>query len=380
MKVALVSAYDLAVPGGVQAQVMGLARALRAAGDEVVIIAPGTRPTTAEDLEVVTVGPVRRLPANGSRAPVAPTPGAMRRTRRALAARSLDLVHVHEPLVPGPALAAASWRDLPVVGTFHRARAGAVYVAYGHALRGLVRRLDDRVAVSEVARATLWAAAGPCPVGILPNAVDLGRFDHAAPTPVAAPTVLFIGRAEARKGLDVLAEAFAGLPGDLRLQIVGEGPEAPALRRRFGADARIEWLGALSDAELAGRLAAAEILVAPSRGGESFGVVLLEAMAAGTAVLASDLPGYRLAAGDAAAYSPPGDALALRGHLQSLLADPEARRRLVAAGRTVAARHSFADLAAAYAERYALAAAHAAARRRGRSRRAGHGGARTLGA
>jgi phosphatidylinositol alpha-mannosyltransferase len=368
MRIALVSAYDLAVPGGVQAQVTGLARALRAGGHDVVIVAPGTRATAPADLEVVTVGRSRRIRANGSFAPVAPTPAAMRRTRHALRAAAVDLVHVHEPLVPGPALAAATIPAVPVVGTFHRARASAAYVLYGHALRGVVRRLDDRVAVSAVARATLLAATGPCQIDILPNAVDVERFAGVSPLPTAAPTVLFVGRVEARKGLDVLVEAFSGIDGDLRLQIVGDGPEAAALRRRFGRDARVEWLGALSDDERDRRLAAAELLVAPSLGGESFGVVLLEAMAAGTAVLASDLPGYRLASDGAAAFFPPGDAAALRRELAALLGDAAARRRLVAAGRLVAARHSFANLAAAYAARFEAAVARADARGRGRSR------------
>ncbi|MGP8163856.1 MAG: glycosyltransferase family 4 protein [Acidimicrobiales bacterium] len=363
MRIALVSPYDLAVPGGVQAQVIGLARALRAAGDEVVVVAPGAPGATAPaDLDLVLVGRSVPFRANGSLAPVAPTPATMHRTRRAIRSAAVDVVHVHEPLVPGPALAAASWHEVPVVATFHRARASAAYVVYGHALRRVVRHLDDRVAVSDVARATLWAAVGPCDVAILPNAVDAGRFAHAVSAPTTVPTVLFVGRAEHRKGLAVLLEAFAGLAGDVRLQVVGDGPEVPALRRRFAGDPRLEWLGRLPDEELAAHLAAAEVFVAPALGGESFGVVLLEAMAAGTPVLASDIPGYRLAADGAAVLCPPGDAVALRHELSALLGDPAARARLASAGRLVAARHSFADLAAAYEARYAHVLARAAAR------------------
>ena len=382
MRVALVSAYDLAVPGGVQAQVLGLARALGAAGHEVVVIAPGTAGADQPaGLELVVVGRSHLVPANGSRAPVAPTPGAMRRARRALVSAAADVVHVHEPLVPGPALAAACTRGAPVVGTFHRARAGAGYIAYGHAFARLVRRLDDRVAVSEMAAETLRAAVGPCEVAILGNAVDLDRFAATVPVPATAPTALFVGRIEQRKGLAVLLEAFAGLPGDVRLRIVGDGPGATALRRRFAADARLEWLGALRDEELTRQLVAADVLVAPSLGGESFGVVLLEAMAAGTAVVASDIPGYRLAAGGAADLVPPGDAVALGERLGRLLGDPAERARLAAAGRLVAARHSFTDLAAAYAARYAAVVARGGggrATRRG-APRAGARGPRTMG-
>lgn len=360
MRIALVSAYDLAVPGGVQAQVVGLARALAAAGDEVVVVAPGTAPPPdIDDLAVVTVGRTYAVRANGSFAPVAPTPAAVRRTRRAIRAAAVEIVHVHEPLVPGPALAAATWAKTPTVATFHRARASRTYILYGHALRRVVGHLADRVAVSEVARSTLWRAVGPCAVGILANAVDLTHFAEVTPAPTEAPTVLFVGRIEKRKGLAVLLEAFRGLSGDLRLQIVGDGPEARSLRHRFADEPRLEWLGQVSGDELARRLAAAEVLVAPALGGESFGVVLLEAMAAGTAVLASDIPGYRLAGEAAAAWFPPGDAVALSRELSELLGDPAARARLVAAGRLVARRHSFADLAAAYRQRYARAVAQA---------------------
>ncbi len=353
MKVALVSAYDLAVPGGVQAQVIGLARALRAAGDQVVVVAPGKVGSAGPvDLAVVRVGRARSVRANGSLAPVAPTPAAMHRTRQALRAASVDVVHVHEPLVPGPALAAAADHAVPVIGTFHRARTGITYRVYGHGLRRVVRGLDARVAVSEVARTTLWAAAGPCDVTILPNAIDPERFARAEPIPTAQPTVLFVGRIEHRKGLETLLRAFRELPGDFRLRIVGEGPDTAVLRRRFADDHRLEWLGRLPDDQLTRYLAAAEVLVAPSLGGESFGVVLLEAMAAGVAVLASDLPGYRTAAENAAAWFPPGDATALRRELATLLDDGAARTRLVTAGHLVAARHSFTDLAAAYRERY----------------------------
>ena len=382
MRVALVSAYDLAVPGGVQAQVLGLARALGAAGHEVVVIAPGLAGTDQPaGLDLVVVGRTHLVPANGSRAPVAPTPGAMRRARRAVGAAAADVVHVHEPLVPGPALAAACTRNAPVVGTFHRARASMGYIAYGHAFARVVRRLDDRVAVSEMAAETLRAAVGPCEVAILGNAVDLDRFATTVPVPTTAPTALFVGRIEHRKGLAVLLEAFGGLPGDLRLRIVGDGPGAAALRRRFAGDGRLEWLGAVGDEELERQLVAADVLVAPSLGGESFGVVLLEAMAAGTAVVASDIPGYRLAADGAADLVPPGDAVALRECVGRLLGDPGERARLAAAGRLVAARHSFTDLAAAYAARYAavIAGSGGGDRARRGAPRAGARRPRTMG-
>lgn len=354
MKIALVSPYDLAVPGGVQVQVAGLAAALARAGAEVVVVAPGR--AGASDIPgvaVVTVGRAIRIPVNGSRAPVAPSIQAMRRTLVALAASSADVVHVHEPLVPGPALAAAARADRPAVGTFHRARASMPYEVFGHILGRVVRRLDDRVAVSEVAAATLRAAVGRVDVAVVANAVDVERFARVVPIRPSAPTALFVGRLERRKGLRILLEAFSGLAGDFRLRVVGDGPEGRALRRQFSADARISFLGRLDDAGRDAELASADLFVAPALGGESFGVVLLEAMAAETAVLASDLAGYRAAGGEAAQYFAVGNAKALRDRLGALLFDKSERARLAAAGRARVEGYSFDLLARTYAARYA---------------------------
>ena len=353
MRIALVSPYDLSVPGGVQGQVIGLAGALAARGDTVTVIAPGETAHEVTGVKVVPVGRTLAVPVNGSRAPVAVSLGAMRRSLAALSAARVQLAHVHEPLVPGPALAVTARGRLPVVGTFHRARAGVGYFLYGHAMARLVRRLDDRVAVSEVAANTLRTAVGPVEIAVLANAVDPGRFSRAVPLKPSAPTALFVGRIERRKGLEVLLEAFSGLAGDFALRVVGDGPDAASLRRRFGGDGRISWLGRLSDDGRDAELAGADLFVAPSLGGESFGVVVLEAMAAGTAVLASDLPGYLVAGGEAAAYCPAGNVRALRDRLGSLLFDSAERRRLASAGRKRAAAHTFGHLAAAYADRYA---------------------------
>ena len=352
MRIALVSAYDLAVPGGVQAQVIGLGP--RAASPRATKSSswlperPAHRPLA--DLDLVWSG--RSVPVPGERLP---RPGradaggdASNATARSGSA-AVDVVHVHEPLVPGPALAAASWHGAPVVGTFHRARASAAYVVYGHALRRVVRDLDDRVAVSDVARATLWAAAGPCDVAILANAVDAERFAHAASAPTDVPTVLFVGRAEHRKGLAVLLEAFAGLAGDLRLQHRRRrtrGPGAAAPLRRRPAD--LEWLGRLPDEELAAHLAAARGLrragarrrvlrgrPARGHGGRDAGPRLGH-------------PGLPARRRRRRRPVPARRRVALRHELSALLGDAAERDRPRRAGRLVAARHSFADLAAAY--------------------------------
>ena len=381
MKIAIVSPYDLAVPGGVQVQVKGLAAALARSGDEILVVAPGRgNSISIPGTTVVAVGRSLGIPVNGSRAPVAVSTQAMRRTLVALAAAQADIVHVHEPLVPGPSLAATLRSDKPVIGTFHRARTSTPYVLFGHAFRRVIRNLDDRVAVSDVAAETLRKAVGRVEVSVLANAVDVEPFSRAVPIRPTAPTALFVGRIERRKGLAILLEAFSGLAGDFRLRVVGDGPEARHLRRQFASDNRITWLGRLDDDGRNAELAGADLFVAPSLGGESFGIVLLEAMAASTAVLASDLPGYRAAGGQAAQYVPPGNVRALRDRLAAMLFDQDERARSAALGRERASGFSFDLLARSYSERYA-AVLDEGGRHRARhhlGHQGGRGRARTL--
>jgi len=359
VRVALVSPYSVTLPGGVQGQVLGIAAALARAGDEVAVVAPGEPDAVpagglAGGARLVLVGGTLPIRVNGSRAPVALSPGASLRSRAELRAFRPDIVHLHEPFVPGPALAALLARPAPTLGTFHRSGASAPYRLLRPLLIPLFNRLGDAVAVSEAARATLEAVTGrrASRIDLLPNGVDLDLFERTEPYPADRPAVVFVGRHEVRKGLGVLLEAFSTSALEARLWVVGDGPERPALRARYGADARIEWLGRLDGDALAARVAGATVLVAPSLGGESFGVVLLEAMAAGTAVLASDIPGYRLAAGSAAELVVPGDPAALRRSLEALLGDVGRRAELVGAGRERACSHSFEELAVAYRRRY----------------------------
>jgi phosphatidylinositol alpha-mannosyltransferase len=342
MRIALVCPYSLTVPGGVQSQVLGLARALRASGEEVAVVGPAESSGIAGRLDAaalegaifVKVGSGTPISANGSRAPVSPWPATMSRTLSALRAFSPDVVHVHEPFVPGPSLAAVARGPSPIVGTFHRSGNDLAYRAYGHLVGVWSRRLDAAFAVSEEARVTARACIGriPADVGIIPNGVEARPLARLDPWPTDAPTVVFVGRHEQRKGLEVLLGAFGLLPATTRLWVLGEGPETERLKARSRAEERIEWLGAVDDSERARRLAGADVFVAPSLGGESFGLVLLEAMAAGTAVVASDLAGYRLAAAGAALFVPPGDAGALAGAVREVLENEAERRDLRARG------------------------------------------------
>lgn len=332
MRVALVCPYSLTRPGGVQGQVLGLARALDTAGHDVLVVAPDdARPP---GLERAPDGPSRyaagsstRVQANGSVAPVALDPRAAWRARRAVAGFGAEVVHLHEPFAPAVGYGVLLEHALPSVGTYHRAGEGRGYRLAAPLARWADARLDVRCAVSEAAASTVAAVVGRRPVEVLFNGVEVDRFAGAAPVPSDAPAILFLGRHERRKGLEVLLEAYrrAEWPEGVAhpvLWVAGDGPETAGLRRRFAGVSGVEWLGVLPDAEVPGRLAGASVLCAPALGGESFGMVLLEAMAAGCAVVASDIPGYRAAAGGHAALVPPGDPETLG----VVLADEVARR------------------------------------------------------
>ena len=352
MRIAIVSPYALEAFGGVQNQVTGLATAL-CASNEVLVVAPAAGASRV-GYATADVGRFVRLPANGSRAPIALSPSAWRASRRALAAFGPDVIHVHEPFVPLVGLAAATSSIAPVVATFHRADAGRLYRLMRPLLSGTYRGLAARVAVSEEAaralRDVFEDAVGA--TDVVANGVDVERFARAPKRTHDEAQVAFVGRHEARKGLSVLLEAFSD-DLDAHLLVVGRGPQFESLRSRFARRDKIDFLGALGDEEVASVVASADVFVAPSLGGESFGVVLLEAMAAGTAVLASDLAGYRLAAGDAARFFTAGDPAALRSALHELLQSKVERDALVARGHARVAGHSFSSLAARYREIYA---------------------------
>ncbi|MDA8295629.1 MAG: glycosyltransferase family 4 protein [Actinomycetota bacterium] len=359
MRVALVCPYDLDQAGGVRNQVVGLAGALAAAGDAVVVLGPGD-PAHRAPLEVASgavrlerLGTSRSLAANGSMAPLALGPSSVAALRRALLRFAPELCHVHEPFAPLLGPAAVLLARCPVLGTFHRAGADAIYRAARPVLAPLYARLGGAVAVSEAARATLVAVLGARAhgVAVVGNSVDAARVG-ASRRDAQRGRVLFFGRLEPRKGVADLIAAVRDCPAVRELRIVGDGPEAAALRAAAAGEARIAFSGRLDDAELAGELARAEVVVAPSRGGESFGVVLLEAMAAGVPVLASDLPGHREAAGEAAHFFPAGDPDALARSLAALLDDASRRAELARAGRERAAGASFTAQATSYRARY----------------------------
>jgi phosphatidylinositol alpha-mannosyltransferase len=325
VRVALVCPYSLTVPGGVQGQVLGLARALEAVGHDAVVVAPADGVLDIPGLRtpVVVVGRSVPVAANGSVAPVSLDPVAAGRAVGAIRRAGVDVVHLHEPLAPGAGYACLLRCREPLIGTFHRAGASTGYRLLGPLARWAAGRLDVRCAVSPQAAATATDALGGT-YEIVGNGVDVDLFAQAEPWPTVGPTVLFVGRHERRKGLGVLLDAFGranGGRGAATLWIVGQGPETDALRARTSPGARVEWLGRVDDHELDSRLRGAHVLCAPALAGESFGVILLEAMAARTAVVASDIPGYAFVARGHADLVAPGDAAALAAALTRALAD-----------------------------------------------------------
>jgi phosphatidylinositol alpha-mannosyltransferase len=331
-RVALVSPYALTVPGGVQTQVRSMAIELQRRGLAVTVCSPGGRDDALVDAGVAhaTAGRVLAVPANGSRAPITLSPGAARAFASIAATLRDGVVHVHEPFAP-----LASWGILrahrrATLGTFHRGGGGPAYVAGRPLIARLTRGLDVATAVSERAAQTIAAHSRLEPVVVF-NGIDVATIESAEPHPTEAPTVLFVGRHEERKGLGTLLEAFGAIELPVRCWVVGEGPQSQQLRARFGADQRIEWLGARGDAEMRARLRGADVLCVPSLGGESFGLVPLEGMAAGTAVVASDIPGYREATAGHARLVAPADPAALAAALVDVLEHPPPRRALEAA-------------------------------------------------
>ncbi len=340
MKIAQLSPYALTRPGGVQGQVMGLARSLRALGHDVTVLGPADDgvPVPAAAGEHFVIGRPTPLHSNGSVAPVALWPSAAARAERFVRTGGFDVLHMHEPLAPTAAYGLLLTAPLPMVGTYHRA--GVSHWVQVPGIRTLARfaagRMQIRVAVSEAARETGLRSGGG-EFELLFNGVDVDRFESAEPVrdEHGRPVVLFLGRHEPRKGLNVLLDAFAMVDRPAVLWVVGDGPGSEVQRRRYPESDRVRWLGVLSDADVARRLAGADVLCAPSLLGESFGMVLLEGMAGGCAVVASDIEGYRSAAGGHAELVPPGDARALARALGSTLADvvegngrgsPEARK------------------------------------------------------
>ncbi len=356
LRIGLVSPYSLSVPGGVQAQVLGLARELRSRGCEARVLGPCDGPPP--ESFVTPLGNSLPTAANGSVAPLAPDPSAALRTLRALNDEAFDVIHLHEPMAPGITMTALLVHRAPTVGTFHAAGVSLGYRMLRPALRRIVNRLDHRVVVSKDAGELAHEHIGG-EYEVLFNGVDIGaiRADQTARARTRStrpPAIFFCGRHEHRKGLSVLLDAVEQMTTPIEVWVASDGPETAALTARHAHNPSIVWLGRISEAEKFHRLRTCDVFCAPSLGGESFGVVLIEAMAAGATVVASALAGYRNVATDGvdAVLVEPGDPRLLAGALDRVLRDQAFAGTLRAAGAARAEDFSMIRLADRYLQIY----------------------------
>lgn len=363
MRVGLVCPYSFDIPGGVQAHVADLARTLIGLGHQVSVLAPGEDDTPTELPEfLVPAGRSMPIKYNGSVARLSFGPVSYTRVRRWIRAGRFDVLHVHEPVAPSLSMLALMVADGPIVATFHTANPRSrMLLAFQGMLQPFLEKITGRIAVSELARQVQVEHLGGDAV-IIPNGVDVQFFARAAPLPGyprAGGTIGFIGRYdEPRKGMSVLLDALRLLvPArpDLQLLVAGGGDEKD-LREEAGPElaGALRLLGRVSDEDKAAMLRSVDIYCAPNTGGESFGIILTEAMSAGTPVVASDLDAVRrvLDGGIAGVLARVGDAPALAAALGRVLDDPGLRAVLAAQGRRVVASYDWPVVAATVVKVY----------------------------
>lgn len=325
MRVGLVCPYDMDAPGGVQQLVTELAGQLRASGEEVVLVgagAPVALDRREPDQAIIRAGTPFRLRGNKSTVPLTLAPTSWRRVGAALG--DVDVVNIHEPLIPLVGWAALATAK-PTVVTFHADVPGWVERLYRLApLLGRRMRSATLTAVSKTAARAVPPSWGE--VSIVPNAIDVDSYD--LPVERLPHRIAFLGRDDPRKGLDVLLEAWPSIQRSRpAAELVVMGAD------RGGPLAGVTYLGPVSGDEKRRVLASSAIYVAPNLGGESFGIVIAEAMAAGCAVVASDLAAFREVLDDCGRVVPPGDHEALAREVSALLGDGDEVRRLGESGR-----------------------------------------------
>ncbi len=347
MKIGLVCPYDMGAPGGVQQLVYELGEHLRRAGDEVVVVSAGTSASeggSGREGAVVYAGRTVSIRGNRSRVPLTLSPYSWPRVRAAL--HDVDVVNVHEPFIP-----LVGWAGLfsgrPTVATFHADPPRWARWTY-RCVPLVGRHVGDTelTAVSRTAADAIPARWGD--LEIIPNAIDVASYE--IPVARMQSRVAFLGRDEPRKGLDVLLGSWPAVRSshpDAELVVMGADRGIPP--------PGVTYLGPVTGEEKRKVLASSSIYVAPNTGGESFGIVVAEGMAAGCAVVASDLESFREVLGDAGRLVRIGDSVALAGAISALLADPEEARRLGESARESASRFDWSQVVERYRDVYANA-------------------------
>jgi phosphatidylinositol alpha-mannosyltransferase len=333
MRIVQICPYSWDAPGGVQSHVGQLARHLRERGHDVLVLAPGEQPGFREDARIV--GRPYTVRVNGSVARLCFSRRSSHIVGKALEYYGPDIIHVHDPLTPSTSMLGVLHKNAPVVGTFHSYFApdhfeGRIYTAIAPLLRPVWRRVDRKLAVSAAARHSVCSRLGNADVEIVPNGTNVEVFAQALEADL--PTgrkMLFVGRLEPRKGFAVAVKAFGLLAAefpDLQFVVVGDGEERSAiddLPERVRD--RVKMMGRVSSEALPTFHKAADVFVSPATGGESFGIVLVEAMAGGLPLVASDIAGYREVArhGREGLLVQPSDPVALATAVRRLLDAPE---------------------------------------------------------
>ena len=364
MKIGMVSPYAWDTPGGVQVHIRDLAKYYIKQGHEISVLAPVSDESRVTEDFVVPAGKPISVPYNGAVARVLFGPVAASRVRQWIAKNDFDVLHLHEPAIPSLSLLACWSAEGPLVGTFH-AGASRQRVAFAIAplLEPVIEKLSARIAVSEVARETLTLNLETDAV-VIPNGINVATFaestfndDWRRPN-----TIGFIGRFdEPRKGLKVLLDALPTIVKtipDVRIMIAGPGEgleivkEVPPNLRN-----KLTFLGRISEDDKAKLLKSVALYVAPNTGGESFGIILTEAMAAGTTVVASDIPAFSnvLSGGQYGALFSNENSLHLAGVITDLLSNPQRRTALGEMGKTAANRYDWSEVAEQIMDVYTMA-------------------------
>ena len=353
MRIGMVCPYSFDVPGGVQSHVLQLAEVMIGRGHAVSVLAPSS-PHVKLPEYVVSAGRAVPIPYNGSVARLQFRPAVHGRVRRWLADGDFDVLHLHEPNAPSLSMWALRVAEGPIVATFHTSTTKSLTLSvFQGVLRPWHEKIVGRIAVSDLARRWQMEALGSDAVEI-PNGVDVASFASAPRLegyPRPGKTVLFLGRYdEPRKGMAVLLDALPTLverfPG-VQLLVVGRGDEDELRAKAGELAAHLRFLGQVDDAGKACALRSADAYCAPNTGGESFGIVLVEAMAAGTPVVVSDLHAFRrvLRDGKAGRLVAVDDGAALAAGLIAVLEDDRLAQRYVAAGTDAVQRYDWSVVA-----------------------------------